>query len=648
MRSLRSAFVVSCLSFLPAAARATTPTPTPAPTEITPPASRVTASTHDGNVPGNTVDNNLGTRWSAGGDGQWIQYDLGGTAWLQTVSIAVYHGDQRKNRFDLLTSTDGAAWRNVIVGGSTSGTTTAEETYNVNDWARYVRYVGHGHVTNDGMASTMNSLTEVDMVGAIAPPPPPPGPTGFTAGSTGDGIDLKWDPLTGASYYRLYRTTDGFNFTRLYSGLTGTTHRDRDHLTPGMRYYYRVTAVVSARESGPSITASAVAPYGGFVEITPPAGSVTASTWDGPNVAANVVDNDLATRWSANGDGAWLRMTLPATSTLAFAKVAMFAGTTRRARFELQGSTDGVTWMTLVAGQSSGTTDQEETYEFADTPARYVRYIGHGTTVSTWNGVTEISLFAPGCTPAPPAPTPPPAPTGVTAAPGDAQVTVGWTVNPNSGSGSGYYVYRSLTAGGPYDTIVGGGAPPIVDRNVVNGTTYYYVVREYRMYMAGYLPPCPHTDEIVYSPPSSEVSVVPGTSNPTPIQVTPGPAAVSASTNDGNAPGNSVDDNLATRWSGYGDGAWIQYDLGMPRTVTHLSVGVYRGNERSNQFDLLASDDGQAWAPLRSGISTTGTTTAQEEIDVPDTLLRYLRYVGHGSSVGAWNSVTEVDIFALP
>jgi poly(beta-D-mannuronate) lyase len=39
-------------------------------TEVTPAAGAVTASANDGNVPGNTVDNSLATRWSANGDGQ--------------------------------------------------------------------------------------------------------------------------------------------------------------------------------------------------------------------------------------------------------------------------------------------------------------------------------------------------------------------------------------------------------------------------------------------------------------------------------------------------------------------------------------------------------------------------------------------------
>src|SRR5687767_12473888 len=82
---------------LPAAVEALTPTPPPNDIEVTPGPDGVTASTHDGNVPANVVDNNLGTRWSAGGDGQWIQLALGGGGYLRTISIAVYRGNERKN-----------------------------------------------------------------------------------------------------------------------------------------------------------------------------------------------------------------------------------------------------------------------------------------------------------------------------------------------------------------------------------------------------------------------------------------------------------------------------------------------------------------------------------------------------------------------
>ena len=160
------------------------PTPTPTPTvpggvvEITPGASGVTASTTDGNVPGNTVDGDLSTRWSANGDGAWIQYDLGVVRPVAYVTIAVYNGNGRQNRFDLQVSNDGTSWTNVIAGGSTSGTTTLEETHDFADVdARYVRYVGHMSTVG-----TFNSLTEVSLYAPgggtpVATPTPTPTPT---------------------------------------------------------------------------------------------------------------------------------------------------------------------------------------------------------------------------------------------------------------------------------------------------------------------------------------------------------------------------------------------------------------------------------------------------------------------------------------
>ncbi|MEV4582267.1 polysaccharide lyase family 7 protein [Nonomuraea jabiensis] len=128
---------------------------------ITPPASGVTASAHDGNVPANTVDNNSATRWSAAGDGQWISYDLGSTQTVGSVSLAVYRGDSRRNTFDLQVSTDGSSWTTVWSGQS-SGTTASQVTYDFPDvQARHVRYLGHGSTAS----GNWNSLTEVDIHG---------------------------------------------------------------------------------------------------------------------------------------------------------------------------------------------------------------------------------------------------------------------------------------------------------------------------------------------------------------------------------------------------------------------------------------------------------------------------------------------------
>src|SRR5688572_1430551 len=83
---------------------------TPTYVEVTPAGAGVSASTHDGNVPANTVDNSLATRWSANGDGHWIRYDLGSTQTVSHVALAVYNGNSRKARFDLHASIDGVIW----------------------------------------------------------------------------------------------------------------------------------------------------------------------------------------------------------------------------------------------------------------------------------------------------------------------------------------------------------------------------------------------------------------------------------------------------------------------------------------------------------------------------------------------------------
>src|ERR1051326_2578020 len=58
----------------------------------------VAASADDGNVAANTLDQNLATRWSAAGDGQWILFDLGTRFTVASARIAWYQGNQRRDR----------------------------------------------------------------------------------------------------------------------------------------------------------------------------------------------------------------------------------------------------------------------------------------------------------------------------------------------------------------------------------------------------------------------------------------------------------------------------------------------------------------------------------------------------------------------
>ena len=117
----------------------------------------VSASADDGNVPANVLDNDLNTRWSASGDGQWIQFCLANAAAVSGVQIAFYNGNSRSSTFDVLVGNDGSSWTSAATGRVSSGTSTALETFTFTPvTGKYVRIVGHGNSVN-----LWNSYTEV-------------------------------------------------------------------------------------------------------------------------------------------------------------------------------------------------------------------------------------------------------------------------------------------------------------------------------------------------------------------------------------------------------------------------------------------------------------------------------------------------------
>ncbi len=125
-------------------------------------------------------------------------------------------------------------------------------------------------------------------------------------------------------------------------------------------------------------------------------------------------------------------------------------------------------------------------------------------------------------------------------------------------------------------------------------------------------------------------------------------SAVTASSNDGNVPANTVDGNLATRWSASGDGQWIRFDLGAAKTVSLVKIAFYNGNVRTTTFDLQTSADGNTWSNVLTNQVSSGTSTALQTFDFTDRpSVRYVRIVGHGNSVNAWNSLTEVEVWGF-
>jgi hypothetical protein len=194
-RKLLAGPVIAGAAALAAAAVLTVPTPASAAyVQITPPASAITASTDDGNVPGNVVDDDYVSRWSGLGDGAWLQLDLGSAKLVSHIKVAVHLGTSRRNDFELQVY-NGSAWVTVFDGRS-SGTTTGLEVYDFTDMqGSRVRYVGHGYYNLDGtFGKFWNSVTEVEIWGEgttpTSSPSPTPTPTGGTCQYPADVLNL--------------------------------------------------------------------------------------------------------------------------------------------------------------------------------------------------------------------------------------------------------------------------------------------------------------------------------------------------------------------------------------------------------------------------------------------------------------------------
>ncbi|SOD63720.1 Beta-glucanase, GH16 family [Streptomyces zhaozhouensis] len=143
--------------------------------------------------------------------------------------------------------------------------------------------------------------------------------------------------------------------------------------------------------------------------------------------------------------------------------------------------------------------------------------------------------------------------------------------------------------------------------------------------------------------------VVPTTAWAAEENITPDADAVTASTSDENGPGNAVDGDLTTRWSGEGDGAWLRLDLGSTATVSEVKLAVHQGADRRNVFELQYWD-GSGWVTVHEG-ETSGTGTGLESFTFDPVETSRMRYLGHGyegDGEGDWNSLTEVEVWGTP
>ncbi len=248
---------------------------------------------------------------------------------------------------------------------------------------------------------------------------PPATPTNLAASGGNSQVALTWTSSSGAASYKVYRAgVTGGPYSQV--GAPANNSYTDSTAVNGTTYFYVVTSVNSAGESGNSNEASAT-----------------------PNIAIPSAPTSLA----AVGSNGLVSLSWAASS----------------------GATSYNVYRSTVSGGPYSPIGAPTSASYADSSV--VNGTAYFYVVTAVNSAGESgNSNQASATPNVPAP---PIPTGLTAVAGNAQVSLTWS---GSTSATTYNVKRSTVSGGPYATLASPATASFTDSTVTNGTTYYYVV----------------------------------------------------------------------------------------------------------------------------------------------------------------------------
>jgi fibronectin type 3 domain-containing protein len=312
--------------------------------------------------------------------------------------------------------------------------------------------------------------------------------TGPTATAGNGQVALSWSASVGAASYNIYRGTSsgGEAATPVKIGVAGTAFTDTG-VSNGVAYYYQVTAVNTAGESGRSAEASATpqspssvvwavdaggAAAGAFQSDTGFTGGATYQTTAAIDTSAVSSPGPQAVYQSERyGNFSYKATGLTAgasyTVRLHFAEVYFTSAGQRIFNVTINGNQLLTNFdIFAAAGAKNKATVKTFTATADATGAITISF----TSVKNNAKVSGIEILTNGGTNTVPSP-----PAGLNATAGNGQVTLSWTASLGAIS---YNIYRGTTAGDEAAIPVQTGitSTSFTDLGLTNGTKYYYQV----------------------------------------------------------------------------------------------------------------------------------------------------------------------------
>ena len=239
-------------------------------------------------------------------------------------------------------------------------------------------------------------------------------PTGFTGTATPAQVLLNWTAVSGASSYEVLRGTTTGSYTSLQSGILGTSYTDTG-LTNGTTYYYVVRAYNGFNSANSSEISKKPIQAFSISSLTPASSSSLTLNW-AATTGADTYDVSYGTT-----SGSYTTSVTNVTSP-----------------YTISGLAANTTYYVVLKGNNA---------------------VGGGTIYQT----TQASAL-----------TKTAAPTGLVATSTPGQIVLDWSSVTGA---STYAVYRGTTSGSYAAIATGLTDSNYTDGTIINGTTYYYVVR---------------------------------------------------------------------------------------------------------------------------------------------------------------------------
>ena len=209
------------------------------------------------------------------------------------------------------------------------------------------------------------------------------------------------------SSFEIYTSSDGINYERIYDGIS-------DGEADGINFEafnFDVQKLVKTKYIRYVGKGTSVNLWNSIKEIRFKVGEELL-TWDqlsneikiidaieddgefvAQNVASNLFDKNSRTAWRAKGLGRYVQFELQDEETLSAVEIIFEPNNNAASKFEIQVSTDGEVFTTVFQGESDAHVNDKNTWQrfmLNGKPAKYVRYIGFGSDIDSWNSLIDV------------------------------------------------------------------------------------------------------------------------------------------------------------------------------------------------------------------------------------------------------------------